>query len=101
MNRNDLNIGDYVTVFMIPYGYVIGQVMDITQDTNFYNGYAVKVQLKFDRNMQVIENTKGTTDLGNIEPVEKVLNEVKKHIDRLSTNLYVVQKTITSKQKDI
>ena len=101
MNKNALSIGDYVTVFIIPYGYVIGQVMNITPDTNFYNGYAVEVQLKFDRNLQVIENKKEITDLDNIEPVEKVLNEVKKQIDKLSTNLCLVQKTISSKQKDI
>lgn len=97
MNRNNLNIDDYVTVFAIPYGYVIGQVMNITRDTKFYNGYAVEVQLKFDRNMQAIENTQRTTGLSNIEPVEKVLSEVKNKIDKLSTNLYLVQKTINSK----
>ena len=95
MNKNALSIGDYVTVFTIPYGYVIGQVMNITPDTKFNNDYAVEVQLKFDRNLQVIENKKEITDLDNIEPVEKVLNEVKKQIDKLSTNLYLVQKTIS------
>ena len=101
MNKNALSIGDYVTVFTIPYGYVIGQVMNITQDTKFHNGYAVEVQLKFDKNLQVIENKKETTDLDNIEPVGKVLNEIKKQIDKLSTNLYLVQKTISSKRDDI
>ena len=101
MNKNALSIGDYVTVFTIPYGYVIGQVMNITPDTKFYNGYAVKVQLKFDRNLQVIENEKETTDLDNIEPAEKVLNEIKKQIDKLSTNLYLAQKTISSKRDDV
>ena len=99
MNRNNLNIGDYVTVFTIPYGYVIGQVMDITKDSYFYNGYAVKVQLKFDRYMQTMKNQKMTTDLDNIEPVETALNEVKKEIDKLSTNLRLAQETINSKLK--
>ena len=101
MNKNALSIGDYVTVFTVPRGYVIGRVMNITPDTKFYNGYAVEVQLKFDRNLQVIENKKEITDFDNIEPVEKVLSEVKKQIDKLSTNLYLVQKTISSKQNDI
>ena len=101
MNKNEINIGDYVTVFEIPYGYVIGQVMNITKDPYFYNGYAVKVQLKFDRYMQVMKNQKINTDLSNIEPLENALNNAKNRIDKLSANLRLVQETINLTNKEV
>ena len=101
MNRNEFNIGDYVTVFTIPYGYIIGQVMDITKDPYFYNGYAVKVQLKFDGYMQAMKNQKLTTDLDNIEPVERALDIAKKEIDKLSANLRLAQETISLTNKEV
>ena len=102
MRRSEINIGDYVTVFTIPRGDVVGQVVNITESPRFYNGYAVKIQLKFDKNLQTIkENIVTTTDLGNIEQVEKVLNEVKNKIDKLSNNLYFVQETITQHRKEV
>ena len=95
MNKNKINIGDYVTVFTIPRGYVVAQVIDIAYNPHYNSGYAVKVQLKFNDNMQVIkENVTHFTDLGNIEPVEKILNMAKNKIDKLSANLRLAQETI-------
>ena len=95
MNKNKINIGDYATVFTIPRGYVVAQVVDIVENSHYNSGYAVKVLLKFNDNMQVIEDNKTYfTDLSNIEPVEKVLNMVKNKIDKLSANLRLAQETI-------
>ena len=95
MNKNKINIGDYATVFTIPRGYVAAQVVDIVENSHYNSGYAVKVLLKFNDNMQVIEDNKTYfTDLSNIEPVEKVLNMVKNKIDKLSANLRLAQETI-------
>lgn len=95
MNRNDLNIGDYVTVFTIPRGYVVAQVVDITESSHYNSGYAVKILLKFNDNMQAIkENATYFTDLNKLEPVDKILNMVKNKIDKLSTNLRLAQETI-------
>lgn len=102
MRKSEINIGDYVTVFSIPRGYVVGQILDITENPHYHSGYAVKVQLKFGKNLQAIkENVVTNTDLGNIEQVEKVLNEVKNEIDKLSNNLNFVQETITQHRKEI
>lgn len=102
MNRNKINIGDYVTVFTIPRGYVVAQVIDIAYNSRYNSGYAVKVQFKFNDNLQAIkENITDNTDLGNIEPVEKVLDMVKNKIDKLSANLRLAQETINSKQLEV
>ena len=95
MNKNKINIGDYVTVFTIPRGYVVAQVVDIAYNPHYNSGYAVKVQLKFNDNLQVIQDNVVTTiDLGGIESVEKILNMVKNKIDKLSANLRLAQETI-------
>ena len=95
MNKNKINIGDYVTVFTIPRGYVIAQVIDIVENSRYNSGYAVKVQFKFNDNLQSIkENITSNTDLGNIEPIEKVLDMVKNKINKLSENLRLAQETI-------
>ena len=95
MNRNEINMGDYVTVFTIPKGYVVAQVIDIAENSHYNSGYAVKVQLKFNDNLQAIQdNMVATIDLGGIEPVEKILNMAKNKIDNLSANLRLVQETI-------
>lgn len=95
MNKNEINIGDYVTVFTIPRGYVVAQVVDIAYNSHYNSGYAVKVLLKFNNNMQVIEDNKTYfTDLSNIESVEKILNMAKSKIDKLSANLRLAQETI-------
>lgn len=95
MNKNEINIGDYVTVFTIPRGYVIAQVVDIAYNSHYNSGYAVKVQFKFNDNLQAIkENVTDNTDLGNIEPAEKLLNMAKNKIDKLSANLRLAQETI-------
>ena len=95
MNRNKINIGDYVTVFTIPRGYVVAQVVDIAENSRYNSGYTVKVQLKFNDNMQVInENVTHFIDLSNIEPVDKILNMAKDKIDKLSANLRLAQETI-------
>ena len=95
MNRNEINMGDYVTVFTIPKGYVVAQVIDIAENSHYNSGYAVKVQLKFNDNLQATQdNMVATIDLGGIEPVEKILNMAKNKIDKLSANLRLVQETI-------
>ena len=95
MNRNKINIGDYVTVFTIPRGYVVAQVIDITYNSHYNSGYAVKVQLKFNDNLQAIQDNVVTTiDLGGIESAEKVLNMAKNKIDKLSANLRLAQEII-------
>ena len=95
MNKNKINIGDYVTVFTIPRGYVVAQVVDIAENSRFHSGYAVKVQFKFNDNLQTIkENVTYNTDLSNIEPVEKVLDMVKNKINKLLENLRLAQETI-------
>ena len=95
MNKNEINIGDYVTVFTIPRGYVVAQVVDIAYNPHYNSGYAVKGQLKFNDNLQAIQDNVVTTiDLGGIESVEKVLDMVKNKIDKLSANLRLAQETI-------
>lgn len=95
MNRNKINIGDYVTVFTIPRGYVVAQVVDIAYNSHYNSGYAVKVQLKFNNNLQAIQdNVVATIDLGCIESVEKVLDMVKNKINKLSANLHLAQEII-------
>ena len=95
MNKNEINIGDYVTVFTIPRGYVVAQVVDIAENSRYNSGYTAKVQLKFNDNMQVInENVTHFIDLSNIEPVDKILNMAKDKIDKLSANLRLAQETI-------
>ena len=95
MNRNDLNIGDYITVFTIPRGYVVAQVVDIVENSHYNSGYAVKILLKFNDNMQAIkENVAYFADLNSIEPVDKILNMVKNKIDKLSVNLRLAQETM-------
>lgn len=102
MNRNKFNIGDYVTVFTIPRGYVIAQVVDIIENSHYNSGYAVKILLKFNGNMQAIkENVVYFTDLSNIEPVDKILNMAKNKIDKLSANLRLAQETINSTHKEV
>lgn len=78
----DLHINDIITVWDAFEGDSIGKIVSINPNNKYYNGYAIKVNVLFGRNLKPINKTT-TVDLSNIQHVNTALIKTETVISKL------------------